>query len=173
MWLLFVVVACPCTCFSHLLLFAPHADAHSLVEGMCRRLVAGMCTRHVYVCGCWKTWVCVGCKIQVQEVMICDIYAFLPAVCLYWMHVSVCVYVCLCFVKWKQEEVIKSYITGMLTNFKTLPLDRIHNMLKMFVTDPPYTKKITVCAYVCVRERDIERLCSKKLHGILDKRNIV
>ena len=66
---------------------------------------------------------------------------------------------------------IKSYITGMLTNFKTLPLDRIHNMLKMFVTDPPYTKKITVCVYVCVKERggereremerERERLCSK------------
>jgi ribosomal protein S2 len=45
-----------------------------------------------------------------------------------------------------QEAVIHSYITGMLTNFKALPLDRIHNMLKMFVTDPPYTKKITVRA---------------------------
>ena len=45
-----------------------------------------------------------------------------------------------------QEAVIHSYITGMLTNFKALPLDRIHNMLKMFVTDPPYTKKITVSA---------------------------
>jgi len=43
-----------------------------------------------------------------------------------------------------QEAVIQSYITGMLTNFKALPLDRMHNMLKMFVTDPPYTKKITV-----------------------------
>ena len=59
-----------------------------------------------------------------------------------------------------QEAVIHSYITGMLTNFKALPLDRIHNMLKMFVTDPPYTKKITVraytpcmCARVCARER--------------------
>ena len=28
--------------------------------------------------------------------------------------------------------------------WQTLPLDRIHNMLKMFV-DPPYTKKIQVC----------------------------
>ena len=45
-----------------------------------------------------------------------------------------------------QEAVIHSYITGMLTNFKALPLDRIHNMLKMFVTDPPYTKKITELA---------------------------
>ena len=35
-----------------------------------------------------------------------------------------------------------SYVVGMLTNFKTLPLDRIHNMLKMFVTDPPYTKTL-------------------------------
>ena len=45
-----------------------------------------------------------------------------------------------------QEAVIHSYITGMPTNFKALPLDRIHNMLKMFVTDPPYTKKITELA---------------------------
>ncbi|KAJ1471321.1 hypothetical protein T484DRAFT_1844562, partial [Baffinella frigidus] len=41
-----------------------------------------------------------------------------------------------------QEAVIVSYVVGMLTNFKTLPLDRIHNMLKMFVTDPPYTKSL-------------------------------
>lgn len=25
---------------------------------------------------------------------------------------------------------------------QTLPLDRVHNMLKMFVTEPPYNKKI-------------------------------
>ncbi|EKX53498.1 hypothetical protein GUITHDRAFT_101196 [Guillardia theta CCMP2712] len=41
-----------------------------------------------------------------------------------------------------QDEVIRSYVFGMLTNFKMLPLERIHNMLKMFVSDPPYTKKI-------------------------------
>ena len=41
-----------------------------------------------------------------------------------------------------QEAVILSYVVGMLTNFKTLPLERVHNMLKMFVTEPPYNKKI-------------------------------
>ena len=30
----------------------------------------------------------------------------------------------------------------MLTNFDALPLERIHNMLKMFVTDPPYDRSI-------------------------------
>lgn len=32
------------------------------------------------------------------------------------------------------------FVLGMLTNFDALPLDRIHNMLKMFVTDPPYDR---------------------------------
>jgi len=47
-----------------------------------------------------------------------------------------------------QDQIIISYVTGMLTNFKTLPLDRIHNMLKMFVTDPPYTKNIKELAAI-------------------------
>lgn len=37
--------------------------------------------------------------------------------------------------------VYETYIMGMLTNFDAgMPLDRIHNMLKMFVVDPPYDK---------------------------------
>jgi anaphase-promoting complex subunit 2 len=37
---------------------------------------------------------------------------------------------------------LEPFITGMLTNFDALPLERIHNMLKMFVTDPPYDRSI-------------------------------
>ncbi|KAJ7530253.1 hypothetical protein O6H91_15G086400 [Diphasiastrum complanatum] len=45
--------------------------------------------------------------------------------------------------QWQQEmTVYESYIIGMLTNFDSLPLDRIHNMLKMFVSDPPYDKTL-------------------------------
>ena len=37
--------------------------------------------------------------------------------------------------------VYEQYVMGMLTNFDGgLPIDRIHNMLKMFVVDPPYDK---------------------------------
>jgi len=36
--------------------------------------------------------------------------------------------------------VYQQYVMGMLTNFDGLPFDRIHNMLKMFATDPPYDK---------------------------------
>lgn len=32
-------------------------------------------------------------------------------------------------------RVYESFVFGMLRNFGGLPLDRIHNMLKMFVTD--------------------------------------
>jgi anaphase-promoting complex subunit 2 len=32
-------------------------------------------------------------------------------------------------------RVYESFVFGMLRNFGSLPLDRIHNMLKMFVTD--------------------------------------
>lgn len=42
----------------------------------------------------------------------------------------------------EEMEVFESYICGMLTNLGQLPLDRIHNMLKMFVTgsDVKYNK---------------------------------
>eukprot|EP00898_Chlorokybus_atmophyticus_P006884 jgi/Chlat1/7197/Chrsp57S06846 len=39
-----------------------------------------------------------------------------------------------------EMAVYESYVLGMLANFDALPLDRIHNMLKMFVVDPPYEK---------------------------------
>ena len=35
----------------------------------------------------------------------------------------------------------EQYVLGMLSNFTAgLPLERIHNMLKMFVTEPAYDK---------------------------------
>lgn len=37
---------------------------------------------------------------------------------------------------------LEPFIVGMLTNFDALPLDRIHNMLKMFASDPPYDKTL-------------------------------
>ena len=41
----------------------------------------------------------------------------------------------------QEMKVYEQYIMGMLTNFSAgLPLDRIHNMLKMFVSEPPYDK---------------------------------
>lgn len=39
-------------------------------------------------------------------------------------------------------RVFQQYVIGMLTNFDSLPLERIHNMLKMFVSDPPYDKSL-------------------------------
>lgn len=39
-------------------------------------------------------------------------------------------------------RVYQQYVVGMLTNFDSLPLERIHNMLKMFVSDPPYDKSL-------------------------------
>ena len=42
----------------------------------------------------------------------------------------------------KQEEVYESYVVGMLTNFSRLPLDRVHNMLKMFVSNGAYNMSI-------------------------------
>jgi len=41
-----------------------------------------------------------------------------------------------------QWEKIQSYVTGMLNVHGTAPLDRIHNMLRMFVSDPPYDRSI-------------------------------
>ena len=45
------------------------------------------------------------------------------------------------------DAVASNFILGMLTNFEAgLPPDRVHTMLKMFATDPPYDKR-------CERER--------------------
>eukprot|EP01052_Picozoa_sp_SAG31_P013727 SAG31_NODE_833_length_11657_cov_3.652535_5_plen_895_part_00 len=41
----------------------------------------------------------------------------------------------------QEMAVFESYIIGMLTNLKQLPVSKIHNMLKIFVTDPPYDKE--------------------------------
>ena len=53
--------------------------------------------------------------------------------------------------------VYESYVVGMLTNFESLPLERIHNMLKMFVVDPPYDKSAQQLAAflgkLCAREK--------------------
>ena len=43
----------------------------------------------------------------------------------------------------KQEAAVhESFIMGMLTTFDSLPIERIHNMLKMFVSDPPYDRTL-------------------------------
>jgi len=39
-----------------------------------------------------------------------------------------------------EMEIYSSYIFGMLQNFDALPLERIHQMLKMFVVNPPFDK---------------------------------
>ena len=41
-----------------------------------------------------------------------------------------------------EMHVYEQYVLGMLVNFDNLPLERIHNMLRMFVADPPYDKSI-------------------------------
>lgn len=47
----------------------------------------------------------------------------------------------LCLFFLQGMAVFEQFVMGMLTNFDSgLPLDRIHNMLKMFVVDPPYDK---------------------------------
>ena len=33
----------------------------------------------------------------------------------------------------------EQYVMGMLTNFPSMPIERIHNMLKMFVVEPKRT----------------------------------
>lgn len=37
-------------------------------------------------------------------------------------------------------QACESFIQNMLTNYSTLPLERIHNFLQMFMMDPPYTQ---------------------------------
>jgi anaphase-promoting complex subunit 2 len=39
-----------------------------------------------------------------------------------------------------EMAVYEQYVIGMLTNFDALSAERIHNMLKMFVSEPPYDK---------------------------------
>jgi len=40
----------------------------------------------------------------------------------------------------QEMAVYEQFVMGMLHNFDGLPLERIHNMLKMFVSEPPYDK---------------------------------
>ena len=40
------------------------------------------------------------------------------------------------------HQALENFVKGMLTNHKQLPLERIHNMLKMFVQDPPYDRSL-------------------------------
>ncbi|XP_061985635.1 anaphase-promoting complex subunit 2-like isoform X2 [Populus nigra] len=43
----------------------------------------------------------------------------------------------------KEMTIYEKFIMGMLTNFGSMALDRIHNTLKMFcVADPPYDKSL-------------------------------
>ncbi|XP_045814151.1 anaphase-promoting complex subunit 2-like isoform X1 [Trifolium pratense] len=43
----------------------------------------------------------------------------------------------------KEMTVYEKFILGMLTNFGSMALDRMHNMLKMFcIADPPYDKSL-------------------------------
>ncbi|KAL9332535.1 hypothetical protein ACSQ67_002145 [Phaseolus vulgaris] len=43
----------------------------------------------------------------------------------------------------KEMTVYEKFILGMLTNFGSMALDRIHNTLKMFcIADPPYDKSL-------------------------------
>ena len=49
------------------------------------------------------------------------------------------------FVRVEPVSTIDGYVfpvIGMLTNFPSWPPDRIHNMLKMFVQDPPYDRSL-------------------------------
>ena len=39
-------------------------------------------------------------------------------------------------------KVYESYIMGMVTNLESLPIEKIHNMLKMFVLEPVYDKTL-------------------------------
>ena len=55
-------------------------------------------------------------------------------------------------------NVYESYIVGMLRNFNSLPLDRIHNMLKMFVAagEHKYDKEISSL------EQFLDHLCNEE-----------
>jgi len=49
-------------------------------------------------------------------------------------------------------QVLEAFILGMLTNFEGgLPTDRIHSMLKMFATDPPYEGAMGATAALLAR----------------------
>ena len=40
-----------------------------------------------------------------------------------------------------EMKVYEQYVMGMLTNFPSMPIERIHNMLKMFVVEPATIKR--------------------------------
>lgn len=44
----------------------------------------------------------------------------------------------------QQESVCENFILGMLSNFENLTAPKIHNMLKMFIVDPPFSMSLQV-----------------------------
>jgi anaphase-promoting complex subunit 2 len=52
-------------------------------------------------------------------------------------------------------QIFWSYIVGMLTNLDSLPLDRIHSMLRMFAMSGPNTSQCNV--------DDLKRFLEKKV----------
>ena len=49
-------------------------------------------------------------------------------------------------------QMLEAFVLGMLTNFEGgLPTDRIHSMLKMFATDPPYEAAMGATAALLAR----------------------
>ena len=56
-------------------------------------------------------------------------------------------------------QMLEAFVLGMLTNFEGgLPTDRIHSMLKMFATDPPYEAAMGATAALLARMSREEKL---------------
>ena len=55
----------------------------------------------------------------------------------------------------QDNAVYEGYIVGMLTNFKSLPLERIHNMLKMFMPEYDRTERqlASILGGLCAAEK--------------------
>ncbi|CAN0231435.1 unnamed protein product, partial [Discosporangium mesarthrocarpum] len=62
------------------------------------------------------------------------------------------------------DKVIEQYLTGMLTNLGKLPLNRIHNTLKMFMSsgDSKYDKSMSELAQL------LGRLCGDNKLELVD-----
>ncbi len=70
----------------------------------------------------------------------------------------------------QEMAMYESYIMGLLTNFdEGLPLDRIHNMLKMFVVEPVYDKSAEQLSAFLMKLTGEEKL---QLAGTLFRKKI-
>ena len=67
----------------------------------------------------------------------------------------------------EEMGMFENYILGILTNYKQLPLDRLHKMLQLFVVSPRFDKSTEqLAAYLALLQTLEKVMCENGLYKI-------